>query len=100
MKNSKLTTSEVKNIAKLAKLDLKQSEIKKFQMQLGKILDYFDVLNKVNTDKVEPTSQVTGLSDIYRDDIESPSLNPIEALSGGKRIQGGMFKTNIVVTKI
>ena len=41
---------------------------RKFQTQLSGILDYVELLNDVNTDSVEPTAQVTGLSNVARDD--------------------------------
>jgi len=100
MKNSKITIDQVKHITKLAKLDLKPTEIEKFRSQLAEILEYFKILDQVDTDKVEPTSQVTGLSNVYDNDIELPSLSAAKTLSGSKQIQNGMFKTKIVVTKI
>lgn len=100
MQNSKLSINDVIKVAKLAKLDLKPIEIEKFRSQLAEILDYFKILDKVTTDRVEPTSQVTGLSNVYHNDIDSPSLNAKAVLSGSKQIQNDMFKTNIVVIKI
>jgi len=84
----------------LAKLDLEPAEVETFRGQLAGIIDYFNILKKVNSEKVEPTSQVTGLGNVYRSDSKSPSLTAKAVLSGSKQIQNGMFKTKIVVTKI
>jgi len=46
---------QVKNIAKLARINLNQEEIEKFQKDLSSILEYFESLKKVNTDKIIPT---------------------------------------------
>ena len=60
----KLKKSEVEKISDLARINLTEEEKKKFQKELSSILDYVDKLNEVNTDKVEPTYQVTGLRNI------------------------------------
>ncbi len=53
-----LTIDEVKHIAKLAKLNLTDDEVKMFQKQLSSILDYVKQLDEVDTDNVAPTFQV------------------------------------------
>ena len=63
-----LTQDEVRHIAALAKIKLNDSEIDKMTTQLSSILDYFAVLEEVNTDGVAETSQVTGLESVTRPD--------------------------------
>ncbi len=67
--SQKLTAIQVQNIAKLARLELNEQEIEKFSLQLSSILGYFDQLQEVDTDNIEPTSQVTGLKNMTRDDL-------------------------------
>ena len=50
-----ISKQEVQHIAKLARLGLKETEIKKFQKDLSSILDYFNSLKKVDVSNVEPT---------------------------------------------
>ncbi|MBI5413665.1 Asp-tRNA(Asn)/Glu-tRNA(Gln) amidotransferase subunit GatC [Candidatus Peregrinibacteria bacterium] len=64
----KLTKEQVQHVAKLARLGLSEAEIAKFQTQLSGILDYVEQLNEVNTDNVAPTAQVTGLTNVMRED--------------------------------
>lgn len=71
----KLTKEQVQHIAKLARLKLSEAEVEKFQTQLSGILDYVEQLNEVNTDKVEPTAQVTGLINVKREDKVEPLEN-------------------------
>lgn len=63
-----LTKDEVKHIADLARIKLTTKEITKFQKQLTVILDYVESLGEVDTSKVEPTAQVTGLENVLRED--------------------------------
>jgi len=69
----KLSIQEVEHIATLARLKLTEEEKEKYGGQLSGILDYFEKLQAVDTDNIEPTSQVTGLTNIMREDeiIES-----------------------------
>lgn len=87
---------DVSHVAKLAELELKPEEIKKFETQLSKVLDYVDQLKKVDTDKVEPTSQVTGLENVTREDEPSPSLSQEEVLKNAKSKHNGMFKVKAI----
>lgn len=50
-----ISQEDTKHIAKLARLGLKEIEIKKFQKDLSSILDYFNSLKKVDVSNVEPT---------------------------------------------
>lgn len=68
----KISTGQVEHIAKLARIELSEKEKEKFANELSSILDYFEKLNQVDTAKIKPVSQVTGLLNITRGD-ESPS---------------------------
>lgn len=96
MKKNKihLTAEEVKHVAQLADLSLTPAEIKKFRSQLFQVLDYVSQLSKVDTSSIEPTSQVTGLENGFREDQVKPSLAQKEVLSGTKNSHHGFFKVN------
>jgi aspartyl-tRNA(Asn)/glutamyl-tRNA(Gln) amidotransferase subunit C len=95
----KLTKDDVLHIAKLAKLRLDDSEIDKYASQLSSVIDYFSELSSVDTKDVEPTSQTTGLEDVYRKDeiIPTGSLTQEEALSGSDKVYNGYFKVKAIL---
>lgn len=64
-----LTREDIKGIANLARLSLTPEEEIRYAEELSVVLSYIDTLNEVETDGVEPTTQVTGLEDITRDDV-------------------------------
>jgi aspartyl-tRNA(Asn)/glutamyl-tRNA(Gln) amidotransferase subunit C len=99
MSQSKLSTDDVKHIVKLAKLDLSQKEITKFQAQLSDVLDYFKILDQVDVDGVEETNQVTGLKNVYRADEIKPSLTQEQALKNSKKTHNGYFLVPAVLQK-
>jgi aspartyl-tRNA(Asn)/glutamyl-tRNA(Gln) amidotransferase subunit C len=76
-----LNASQVAHIAKLARLGLKDGEEDKFAHQLSDILGYMEMLNEVDTANVEPTSQVTGLTNVLREDKEERFCQKEELLN-------------------
>jgi len=63
-----ITKEEIKHIAELARLKLSDEEISNLGSDLDAILNYIEKLKEVDTNNVEPTSQVSGLSDVSRPD--------------------------------
>lgn len=63
-----LTRDQVLHVASLARIGLDEKQIQKFQKELSSILDYVEILNEVDTQGVMPTSQVTGLENVLRED--------------------------------
>jgi aspartyl-tRNA(Asn)/glutamyl-tRNA(Gln) amidotransferase subunit C len=70
-----ITPEQVKHIAKLARLGLQDQDVEKFSGQLSSIMDYVEKLKEVDVKNVEPTSQVTGLENVMREDVESRFSN-------------------------
>jgi len=66
---STITTNDVRHLAQLSNLQLSDDEITSLQTDLANILDYIDQLNEIDTSGVEPTYQVTGLENVWRDDV-------------------------------
>jgi aspartyl-tRNA(Asn)/glutamyl-tRNA(Gln) amidotransferase subunit C len=83
----KLTKEEVKKIGTLARIDLSDAELEKFSNQLTDILQYVDMLSEVDTSSVEPTYQVTGLTNVFEadqvlaDPVKSEDLLKCSALN-------------------
>lgn len=77
-----LSQEQVRHIAKLARLGLSDEEVKKFSTQLTNILQYIEVLAEVDTSAVLPTNQVTGLSNVMREDtVRGDWVKPEELLA-------------------
>lgn len=63
-----ITIEEIKHIAELSRLKLSDEEMLKLGSDLGSILEYIETLKEVDTRKVKETAQVSGLSDVLRED--------------------------------
>jgi len=75
-----LSKEQVEHIARLARLSLTPAEIEKYTHELTVILSYFDQLQMVNTEGVEPQNQFITAENVFREDIPEPSLPRDEAL--------------------
>ncbi|OIP81382.1 hypothetical protein AUK45_01530 [Candidatus Peregrinibacteria bacterium CG2_30_44_17] len=79
---SKITKEQVEKVAKLARLNLTPDELNKFADQLSSIFEHVDILSEVDTDGTQPTSQVTGLTNVMRDDeVDSDFCSKDELLA-------------------
>jgi aspartyl-tRNA(Asn)/glutamyl-tRNA(Gln) amidotransferase subunit C len=65
----KLDISDIEHIADLARLHLSEEEKARYAEQLSAVLGYVEMLNEVDTTGVEETCQVTGLEDVFREDV-------------------------------
>jgi len=63
-----LTRDDVLKLARLARLDLTDEEIEQYSKELTAILHYVEQLQAVDVTGLEPTNQVTGLTNVTRKD--------------------------------
>lgn len=77
---STITTDDVRRLAVLSSLQLTDDEIEHLQVDLANIVSYIGQLNELDTSGVEPTYQVTGLENVWRDDRVVPCEAGREAL--------------------
>lgn len=87
----KITKEEVLYVADLARLDLDEAAIDKFAEQITKILEYMDLLNRVHTDGVEPTSHAIFLTNAFREDEEREHLDRDLVLANAPQKEDGNF---------
>lgn len=63
-----LTQEEVRHIALLARIGLKEEEVEKYQKDLSAVLDFFRELQEVNADEREMIGHITGRTGAARED--------------------------------
>jgi len=85
----------------LGNLTLTKEEIEIFKKQLSSVIEYIGKLQEINTEKVEPASQITGLTDVLREDKtdDKRTLTPDQALANTKSKEGNLFKVKAVLTE-
>jgi len=89
---SKLTIDQIEHIAKLSKLELSNEEKELYTGQLSSVLDYVGELQEIDTDNVEPTANVTGLFNVWRDDmIEKSDISHDDIAKNAPEFKDGNF---------
>jgi aspartyl-tRNA(Asn)/glutamyl-tRNA(Gln) amidotransferase subunit C len=87
----KITREEVIHVARLARLELDETDIETFSHQIGTILEYFDTLNQVDTQGVKPTSHAIFLTNAFREDEIKPHLDREKAMANAPEKENGYF---------
>jgi aspartyl-tRNA(Asn)/glutamyl-tRNA(Gln) amidotransferase subunit C len=87
-----LSRDQVLHVARLARLELTDSEIERFGGELSKVLDYIETINQLDLDDVPPTSHVINVENALREDVARPSLPPDVALANAPEVEDGGFK--------
>jgi len=92
------TSESTAKIADLAKLKVEKKEENYLAKQFNQTLEVIDGLNKLNTQNIPETSQVTGLKNVFREDVvdKKRSLTQKEALSNSKKVHNGFFVVKAV----
>jgi len=98
----KITDEEVRRVAELAALALRDDEVERMAKDLDSILSHIDKLNELDTTGIEPMAQVLFASDetaTLREDRERPSLSNAEALANAPVSGNGYFKVPRVIER-
>ena len=90
--SEKIDEDQVRKVAKLSRLDLTDSEIKKFTGQLEAILEYVDKMNQLDTEGVEPLAHCLPISNCLREDKAKDSLGASAILANAPQRDGDFFK--------
>ena len=97
MANSILSAEDVRAIADLARLELRDEDVARYQRQLSAILDYFQKLEELDTSHIDPTSSVLPLTNVMRADVAGAALSVDEAVANAPDSDGEQFRVHAVL---
>jgi len=87
----KLSEAEVRKVATLARLDLKDQEAQRLVRDLSSILSYVDQLAELDTSEVEPTSNVVAMHMPTREDVVTNQPATEDALANAPEREDNFF---------
>jgi aspartyl-tRNA(Asn)/glutamyl-tRNA(Gln) amidotransferase subunit C len=93
----KLSRAEVEHIAELAKLGLTEEEKEQFREQLSAILEYAEMLQKLDTEAIPPTATVLPLQNVMRPDEAAPSFSQEDILANAPDAAEGCFRVRAIL---
>ncbi len=94
-----LSAEDVRAIADLARLELSEDDIARYQRQLSAILGYFQKLEELDTSHIDPTSSVLPLSSVMRADVAGAPLSVDEAIANAPDSDGEQFRVRAVLNR-
>ena len=86
-----VTKKDVDTVAVLARLTFTDKEKEELAGTLNNILDYFDKLSELDTEKVEPLTHILPLQNVMREDQVKPSFDQDTALKNAPKHDRGHF---------
>jgi aspartyl-tRNA(Asn)/glutamyl-tRNA(Gln) amidotransferase subunit C len=87
-----ITRDELAHLARLSRLALKDDELDHLATQLDVILSSVARVGEVAAADIPPTSHSVPLTNVFRDDVVTPSLPSEEVLAAAPAAEDGRFR--------
>lgn len=87
----------IEHIAKLARLRVTEAEAQEYSAQLGKALNHFEQISKINTVGIEPMITPTEIEVYWREDVVKQEFSAEEMTENAPAKAGNLFKVPPVV---
>ncbi len=94
---SRITREEVSKVAQLAKLKLNEEQIENHSIQLEKILDYINQLEKIDTTNVPCTTRAIEVTNNFRSDSTEKYENRNDILDLAPSREDDFFKVPKII---
>jgi aspartyl-tRNA(Asn)/glutamyl-tRNA(Gln) amidotransferase subunit C len=95
---AKLTRDDVLKLARLARLQLTDDEVAEYSEELSEILQYVEQLGSIDVAGLEPTNQITGLTNVTRsDEIQDYGYQPAELQKNLPEAEDDLIKVNRMI---
>lgn len=87
-----ISDETIEYVGILAKLELSGEEREQAKKDMGRMLDYIDKLNELDTSDVEPMSHVFPVNNVFREDIVTNRDEREKTLKNAPAQKDGAFK--------
>ena len=89
--NINIDDETIEYVSILAKLELSDEEKEQEKIDMGRMLDYIDKLNELDTTGVEPMSHVFPVNNVFREDVVTNGDDRDEILANAPAKKDGAF---------
>lgn len=95
---ARLTREDVLKLAQLARLELSEEEVEEYSAELSELLQYVEQLGSVDVEGLEPTQQVTGLTNVTREDeVKNYGYEPTDLLKNLPDVKDDQIKVKRMI---
>ena len=92
-----ITKDTLKYVANLARVGLTEEELEGFTGQLDRILDYVNKLKAVDVSRLQATSHVLEMKNVYREDKVKKSLPVSDVIKNAPAKKNDLFKVGKII---
>ncbi|MEZ0374755.1 MAG: Asp-tRNA(Asn)/Glu-tRNA(Gln) amidotransferase subunit GatC [Candidatus Sericytochromatia bacterium] len=94
-----ISQQQVEHIARLARLALEPEELARVGEQMGRILEYVEQLNELDTEGIEPASHALPLCNVLRPDRVVHRLSPEEIFQNAPDLEDAFFRVPQIMSE-
>ncbi len=85
------------HLARLSRLSLTSDEITRLSSELGRIVDYFELLKTAEVGRIDPGTPSSELQNVLREDVINASLSVAEALKNAPETKDNFYAVPRVI---
>ncbi len=89
---TKISSSDVRKVAQLARLELPEDQIETYTEQIKEILSYVDQLQEIDTENIPPTTRAVEVVNAMRDDLIEVNCSREDLLNQAPQREGDFFR--------
>ena len=89
---TRISSSDVRKVAQLARLELPEDQIEIYTSQLEEILSYVEQLQEIDTQNIPPTTRAVEVVNSMRDDLVEVHSSREDILNQAPHREGEFFR--------
>ena len=89
---NKITDEIIDYVGKLAKLKISDDEKEQTRKDMQTIMDYIDILNELDTRKVEPMFYIFPVHNVFREDVITNGDDKAHMLANAPKQKDGQYQ--------
>ncbi len=89
---NRISDETIEYVGILAKLELSEEEREQAKQDIGRMLDYVDKLNELDTSGVEPLSHVFPVHNVFREDVVTNGDDRARMLQNAPKVKDGSWQ--------
>ncbi len=94
---TQFTSSQVRDLASLVRIELTDTEVEEFRVELASILSHIDALSEIDTEGVPPTNNGADLLNVEAEDESQPAMPREEILANAPQREDNYFRVHAVL---
>ena len=92
-----ISITEVRHVARLARLELDETEILSLQGELNALIGHFVDIQAIEGSGIEPKAQAVAIQNVWSEDIPGTTLARERALKNAPMSRAGLFVVPIII---